>query len=250
MYIELFILDNLLMNLLILRLGAALLSVRPPLCRQFTIALVGAVYAALAASPLPILASWWTKPFIVAFMALEMPVRSLRGYAVAVAAVFSAACFTGGAVLVIALMSGGGISGGLLLSDLPLRAVLIGSVAATFLPRIVRTLLARRVEAHARLRVEHRGIIREFDAMIDSGNRLHEPVTGRPVAVVHCPVLKTYAKLPIPCTTAAGGAVLMSFKPDRATVDGVPRDVIIAVAPRRMTVEAILPAECGNVANL
>ena len=62
MYVELFLLDNLLMNLLIMRLAAALLSVRPPLYRQAAAVAFTACYAALAAYLWPLLGRPFPRP--------------------------------------------------------------------------------------------------------------------------------------------------------------------------------------------
>ena len=53
MYIELFLLDNLLMNLLVLHLTAAMLSLRPHKGRFLLFAMGGAAYAAVGAGLLP-----------------------------------------------------------------------------------------------------------------------------------------------------------------------------------------------------
>lgn len=247
MYIELFILDNLLMNLLILRLGAALLSVRPPLYRQITIALTGALYAALAASLLPALGSIFMRPLILALMAHSIPARTLKGFGIANLATLGATLVVGGLVTALALLLGGSTDGLSIRAGIPLRVALLGAALASLTPKAVRRLLSRRLtgRAMATLEVEHHGISRSFTALIDTGNRMREPLSGLPVALVYCPAFRKSANIPIPAATANGKLMLYGFLPEHVLVDGVPTMVIIAVSDKRLDVDAILPPEAG-----
>ena len=70
--IELFLLDNLLMNLLVLRLGYALEGVRPLFVRMWAAALFGAGMALLSMAYLPVLLTLIPKLALGAVMALPL----------------------------------------------------------------------------------------------------------------------------------------------------------------------------------
>lgn len=245
MYIEVFLLDNLLMNLLILRLGAALLSVRPPLYRQILIASFGAIYAALAAALFPILGSPWIKPLLLLVMALSMPFRDLRGFGTAALSTLISTLIVGGLVCCVALITEGGVKNGFIVGSIRLRTAMIGVLLASFLPVMARKIVRRSIEGQllAKISLEHGGICRSFTAVVDTGNGLIEPITGYPVIVIHCPALKPIAKLPIPAVTPNGRTVMMGFIPKKLTVEGIPVAAAVALSDEKLTVDAILPAE-------
>ena len=245
MYIELFLLDNLLMNLLIVRLAAALLSVRPPLYLQTAVSLLTAVYAAAAAYLWPLLGRPPLRPLMLAVMALALPFTGVKGYLTCCAATLFAALAAGGAAFCTALIMGGGIEGGFIKAGVPLRTALIAALAVSLLPRAARAVQKRRLSGSmlAQFTVEHKGLRHRFTALVDTGNRLSEPVTGLPVAVVACPALKRYAYLPVRIRTAAGEHTLYAFRPERAVVDGESVNCLVAVTEARKGAEAVIPPE-------
>lgn len=241
MYFELFMLDNLLMNLLIVRLAAALLAVRPPLYRQAIAALLAAGYAAAAAYLWPVLLRVWLRPIPLALMTLALPFTKPRGALICAGAVLLASFAAGGAAVCAALLTGGRVSGGFIGAGIPLRAALAGAFAASLLPGAFRRLAAKRGGEHAKLEVTHRGVTRSFIALVDTGNRLCAPVSGLPVAVVRCRVLAQYADIAMPVDTAAGRGELLAFRPDSARVNGMPVACLIASADAKMRCEALIP---------
>ena len=251
MYIELFLLDNLLMNLLSVWLAAALLSVRPPLYRQAAAVIPAAVYSAAAAYLWPVLGRPWLRILPLLAMALALPFTSLKGYLTGCAAMLFATLAAGGAALCTAFLTGGNAGGGFITAGIPLRAALLGALGVSLLPRAARRLMKRRIRSGtlARLTVEHRGIKRGFTALVDTGDLLTEPVTGLPAAVVFCPALKAYAKLPLRVNTAAGEHVLYAFRPEKVFVDGTPVDCVIALAARPMSADAVIPPELCRETN-
>ena len=250
MYIELFLLDNLLMNLLIVRLAAALLSVRPPLYRQLAAGALSAAYAAIAAYLVPALAGVWARPIPLAITALALPARNARGFLSCAAATLFATFAVGGAVCCAALLTGGSVNGGWIRAGIPLRAALLGALAACFLPRAARGLLRRRIREGllCTLTVIHRGVEHSFTALVDTGCSLTEPVTGLPVALVRCPYFIRFAALPVRAVTASGEAAFYAFRPDRVLIDGTPADCLVAVCGARMRTQAIVPPQlCPRV---
>ena len=243
MYIELFLLDNLLMNLLIVRLAAALLSVRPPLYRQLAAASASAAYAALAAYLLPWLSGPAARPLPLALMAGAIPAKTPKGFLHAAVATLFATLTAGGAALVIALAFGGGVINGFIAGGAPLRTALLAAAAASVMPRAVRSILLRRAPSGllVELTIEHAGITRSFTALVDTGNGLAEPLTGLPIAVLSCRALARYARLPVRVNTAGGQCVLYAFKPDRMLVEGMPVSALVAVTGQRMRCDALVP---------
>ena len=248
MMIELFLLDELLLNLLIVRLAAALLSVRPPLYRQLGAAVCSALTSALAAYLWPWLTSVWARPLLLGLMASALPVKGAGGFARAMGAVLFSTLVIGGAVLAFALASGGGVSGGFIEGGITLRAAVISFALASFLPAAARRILRRRIknEVCVRVAVLHRGVLRSFVGMVDTGNTLAEPISGLPVVVIRCRALEPYAKLPLPVVTAAGRGSLNCFRPEKVSVSGTPVDCMVAVTRERISAEAIVPPELAG----
>ncbi|MBR5947663.1 MAG: sigma-E processing peptidase SpoIIGA [Clostridia bacterium] len=234
MYIELFLLDNLLMNLIILRLASAMLSVRAGIIRTTLFALFGAVIAALGAGGAELLLSPAAKLILTALMSLALPVRGAKRRALAFLATFVSAAAVGGAVMLTALILGGELRFGAVYSGLSLRTALIGGAFAAFLPNMIRRVLSRKVknEHTVRLRVILKtGENIECAALIDSGNLLFEPVSALPVIVLCAKRYLNAAKgadIPIPARTAAGSCTLYALKPRRVFVNGAAVDALIA----------------------
>lgn len=245
MYAELFVADNLLMDMLVARLAAALLSVRPPFGRLAGSAALSAAAAALAVYLLPESARLPLRLPLLILLALAQPVTSFRGLVRAALATLAASLAAGGCALAVACMGGGGGANGLYPAGLPLRLALIAAFCAAFLPRLFKWLLRRRIknERTVRLEYEHAGLVHRCEAMIDTGDRLTEPMTGLPVAVVFSPVRESRASLPIPVVTPAGEGILYGFRPKWVRVEGRRTDCVIAFSRRRLPAEAIIPPE-------
>ena len=243
-YIEVFLLDNLLANLLILRLAAALLSARPPVWRQLAAALLGSAAAALAAYLLPVLRSALFRLPLLIMMSLAFEVKGVRGRLAAASATALATLIVGGACFAVTLMLGGRAEGSLAVSPLPIRTALIAFAAASFLPSAARRMRMRRVKAECavRLTVLHKGVLRSFRGIADTGNTLVSPIGGLPVIVLRCGALERFARVPVPVVTAAGRTQLPAFRPERACVCGREVDCLIALTRERLSAEALVPA--------
>ena len=245
MYIELFLADDLLLNLLILRLAAALVSVRPPMYRTAAAALLAALYSAAAAFLCPALLHPLLRLPLLAVISLGLPCVGFRGFLRNAGVTLFATFIVGGCATVLALITGGSFKNGFISGGIPLRLALITALAASLLPSAARRILRRRLNNSSRARVVllHGGQILRFDALVDTGNSLSEPVTGLPVAVISCERLKAFAHVPIPAETAAGRIVLMGFRPDGFSVNGREADCIVAVTERKLRAGAIVPPE-------
>ncbi len=245
--IEGFLLDNALMNWLILALAAALAGVRLALWRCLAMSLFGAVYALLSLSALPFLASLPAKLLLLPLMALPLYERGLSYGKLLLATAFAAVA-VGGLTLGMTLLLGGQLSGGgVLVGAIPLRAAILSAAAAAALPRAMRLLwrCRRTTEERAVLLLQLGKRHYRLSALIDTGNRLFDPVTGLPVILV-CGVPLAGGR-PLPCCTQGGDTVLYGLRPTRIELlqqDGtiVPVDALIARAPRPIVgADALLP---------
>ena len=123
--------------------------------------------------------------------------------------------------------------------------------------------------------ITYRGRSVTLSALRDSGNRLTEPFSGTPAAVAGLgrlqPRLDTGTAVavlsgelppepgsglrPIPCQTAAGGGMLLAFRPDRLELYGpegglLVEDIYIAISPEKVGTpefDLLLPAAFSGI---
>ena len=248
MYAELFLIDEFMMDLLIVRIAAAVLSLRPRAARQLLFSALSAAAALLAAFWLPWLKSPVMRLFQLALLARAIPSKGFKGFLYSAAATLFATLTAGGCAFAAAYLSGGGAQNGFIAGNCALRTAIFGAVGASFIPVVVRRLLGRRIKNGCTIKVTllHRGLVRSFSALIDTGNALREPVSGLPVAVICCRALEKSASIPIPAATPAGKTVLMGFVPERFCVDGRDFACIVAVTKHKLPAEAILPPDAAE----
>ncbi len=239
MYIELFLLDNMLMDMLICRLAAAMCGRRPHTLRAVWFSVAGAVYAAFAYT-CPRLNSLPCKILLCLIMALALPCRSVREYLTGLAGMCAAAFIIGGSAF-FAVYATGGAANGSLIGGVPLRIMLFAASAAAAMPSIARRLRYRRIQNE---QIHPLTIIRNhktytLTAMVDSGSSLVEPVSGLPVAVAYIPGEK--GDIPIPVSTVQGSGIMPAFRPDRAEYDGIELNILIALSDDPIHPQALLP---------
>ena len=180
--IELFLLDNLMMDLLMLHLAAAIGALRLRPVAAVAAALGGAVYALLSLTAVPLLRTLPCKLLLCVLASLPLT-HGLRELPRALLALFLSACLTGGLLLALTLLLGGTLSGGALVGTVPLRVVLED-----------RTL--------------------ELTAFADSGNLLTEPLSGKPVVVVERMLMPlTEGGRPVPYAALGGDGFLYAVQP-------------------------------------
>lgn len=244
MYIELFMLDNLLMNLLILRLSAAMLSVKLKPVRSSIGAFFGACYAAVGAGFLPVLLSPWLKAVMGFIMALTLPFEGKKGYFHSVIALFLATFVVGGVVMVPALMENAHLSDGI-----GIKTAAVGAVSAMGLPRLIRRILARRVHADClvRLKIKAYGEVIECIALVDTGCSLTESISGLPVIILskkRYSCIAQNASIPVSMNTANGNSIIFALKPDEAYINELPVDAVVGFSNIN---EAIVPPLLVNM---
>lgn len=233
--VELFLLDNLLMDYLILRLAAVFACVRLKTLPALGTAAAGALYALLATACAPLLNTLVPKLALGCVMALPLG-RGWRAYGRGLACLYLSAFLTGGLAFALTMLFGGESSGGVLYGTVRLRTVLLAAAGAASLPRIVRTLLTlyQSRTRYVTLRIVCEDREMELTALVDSGNLLTEPISGLPVVVVR-PGLLPEGKRPVPYRTIAGDGMLYAMRPKRIAVwtggAWTELDAMIASAP-------------------
>jgi sigma-E processing peptidase SpoIIGA len=218
MYIELFLADNTLMNLLILRLACALCARPARLMRTLLTSFAGAVYAALSVSSLPVLSFLPFRIMLGFLMAFGMPFSDFREYAKNAASLFASAFITGGAIFALSFLIDNGTGAGAF--PLPLRTALLGAAAAFFfVPAARNWVRKRRLDSNVfKLRLTHGKIQKVYTAILDTGNMLSDPLTGLGAVILFDPELKPYAVRPIPCGTVGGSMTLPAFVPEKLEI--------------------------------
>ena len=142
-----------------------------------------------------------------------------------------------------------------------------GTTGAYFLVRLGCRILDKRLAKPLvkTLSITHRGKSAVLTALIDTGNRVRDPFTSLPVAVVSaeklCQIIpenqQTFLSSgtlpddeppmfrPIPVRTVAGEQLLFSFIPQKAEIDGEEKRLVLAVSMAPLSdsgYDAVLPA--------
>lgn len=241
MYIELFLLDNLIMDALLIRLASSLCAAPVKFGRLLLFSLLGTALAftSLLWAPLVALPG---KLLCAMAMALAFPVRSFGSYLRALGATVAAALIVGGFALVLAVADGGGLEGGAIVGAWRLRTALIVAAAAAFAPTLARRFRMKAYGRSAKVFLVAEGREHHLRGLWDTGARLYEPVSGLPVIAAYIPALADAAKIPIPASTVSGDAMLYALKPDVLIVDGRASDALVAPLRKKLRgTEAIIP---------
>ena len=221
MYVELYILDNWLMNVLILRLAACLMGLRSVFWRDLLFALLGALYA-LCSLFYPWLLHPVMKVVLCFIMAFSAKWQGVRAYLLHVGAVALSTFIAGGTAYALALLTGGDLSGGYIVASLPLRAIIYTAVLIAFLPNLLRRIRRERITSELQLPIviEQDGNTFSLTGIVDTGSSLSEPVSALPGLLVCCNDLKKYANTPVITHGAFQCSVIYGFMPDRICISG------------------------------
>ena len=179
--LEWFLLDNVGVNLLLLRLAGALGGVGMKPGRALFLSLLGAVWDALALSRWPRLLS---LPGRVGCLLVTALLMSRREVLRSLLSLFAASLLMGGVMLLLTMGQAG--PGGVFLSTVPLRAAVYGLCLLPPLIRGVRYLVHRGYEGRCLRSITLTVGKKSFrlTAFVDSGNLLTEPLSGLPVVLV------------------------------------------------------------------
>lgn len=213
--IELFLLDNLMMNYLTLRLACVFCNCSAKQWRMLLAAFFGAVYALLSMWKLPILRGLVPKLMLSLLMALPVAER-LKAYPKALLCLLLAACLMGGVMFGLLMLFGGELYHGAYVCTISVRMALLAACVCACLPRLVvgglHAIRQRRCSVHICIRFADRTIA--LAALIDSGNLLTEPISGLPVVVVQPGILpKTQRVRPVAFRSVGGAGLLYAMRP-------------------------------------
>ena len=249
MYIELYALDNMLMDALILRLAASLVARKAGIKRLLLFSFIGSVMATISIV-WPIALSLPAKLIQGCVLAFFLRWEGIRRYIESVFAVLIRACIASGTALALSqLANAGGEHGGALLLPRFARLMLISAAAALLLPRLIRAFRQKRAFScgAAKLSFSAFGKNYELCAIRDSGCTLAEPVSGLPVIIAYLPELNENAHIPVPMHSVAGSAMVYAFVPDKVSIDGVDTDALIAVISNRIHgADALIPYQIAK----
>lgn len=221
--LELFLLDNLLMNALILRVAEALSgSVK----RRFGIIMASALGSVYAVAALSLGGLWLilpTKALVsLAMVFTAFRVKSWRSFGKVTLCFYAATFIIGGMCFALVSMLGGYTDGFILEINAPMRALLAGAALAAFLPRWIRQFLAHRRSTcnKALLRINALSKELELNALLDTGNQLVEPFSGRPVMLISPRKgleigAETPGAYPVPYASISNEGLLFAIKPQK-----------------------------------
>lgn len=233
-YVELVLLDNLLMDFILLYFAVRFSERRVVLWRVLLGALAGAVYAAAAVAVHALMLLPIKLAVLAGMCALARGVRPLRTFLHTLASALCAGLLLGGAVLAAVYVLGGSVSGGLIC--LPgLRYLLAGGCCgALLLEYVLRRPKLCTGEVY-RVCAVICGETICLAAMLDTGNRLRDLAGGGVIVADRKAVLSQLspalrceieawpqntrpAMRPFYCETAGGDAVLPAVLPDSLTI--------------------------------
>lgn len=219
--IEGFLLDNLLMNYLMLRLCSALSGYPLRRAAGLGASALGAGYALLSVTRLPALAFPVPKLLLGCLLVLPL-VHDRRDYVRALLLLYVSACLMGGLVLCVCILLGGSLRSGVLVGTIPLRIALLGAVLSAGLPRLFRMLknMFDGRETHVQISIVLSDRTLALTALVDSGNMLTEPISGKPIVIVQHGLLKRPLEncRPVAYRTIDGAGYLQTIEPKRIRV--------------------------------
>lgn len=241
MYVELFILDNLIMDALLLRLAFAFCAAPVRFARLLLFSFIGTglAFASLVWEPLVTLPG---KLLASMIMALALPVDGIGAYLRSAGAVLAASLITGGFALILSAADGGGMTGSVIFGGWKLRSALIIAAVTAISPSLVRHFRMKGKTRAAKVLLVVKGREYKLSGLWDTGARLYEPLSGLPVIVAYLPPLVDAAKIPVPASTVAGDTVLFALRPDVLMIDGRASDALIApIGAKLHGAQAIIP---------
>lgn len=241
--IEWFLLDNMLMNLAVLALSAALSGFRLCMPAAFAASLSGAVFALLAVSSCPVLTKLLPKLLFALVLALGLKFSNFAGYLRSLLCVLLSAMLLGGLMLILVHLQTNEVKsafvGGVLLGSVEIRLLLLTVAFAAVLPRCLRYLrnITRIDTNKIPLKVIVDGYNLSTTALIDSGNLLVEPISGLPVVLINnCPKFEDGYPVLYSSLGSGGEIIVRRAKSAKAFIGGAWRemDVMVASAPSRI----------------
>lgn len=246
--LESYVLYNAAMNSLLLFGSGRLAGLRAHWARLAGAAVLGTVYAVLAGlSSFLFLQTWYCKLICaLAMIAAAFAPNSARSLAQTCLCFFVSAFLLGGTGFSLMYLLGARGFGWEIASLLAVAGgigciVLVGGIKNACFGKVLR-----QVTLYAE------GTAISFPALIDTGNRLTEPLTGLPVMIVSRGAVGDTAfprGNPVAFSSMGGRGMLDAFEPDSMTIDGAPcSDILVAVYDGALCKDgrymALLPWNC------
>ena len=236
-YIELFLLDNMLMGYLILLCAEPFARAR--LNKPLAAAVCGleAVYAAFAMN-VPAMTLLPFQLVLLSIMVIPFLPKTIKQAARCGGCVLLSTWIMGGASYMVFEQVG----------PLPFRALLALSALSSFLVRPIKRLVAKvRLSGRdVKIRITAPGIERTVSGRLDTGNTLREPVTGLPVIVLYSDAAPKEGGYCVAYHTVGGGGVMQAVRGKARLVEGGEdvgeRDCCVAFSPEPI-------ADCDAVVN-
>ncbi len=267
-YIDSYFIVNLIVNYILLIVTARICAAPARRLRLAGAAAAGAAYAAASLIPA---AAFLRNPFVKVAVGMLMALAAFGGCARLLRTMlvfFAVSAAFGGIVMAASLLGGGGVAGGLFTSA-SLR-VLILSFAVGY---VILTLVFRRAARHkggviVPVTVRHGDREVAVRALMDTGNALSDPLSGRPVMVAGVGELRPlftrdvaavlagldrkgavrvmeelsegerpmrFQLIPYSAVGVSGG-MLLAFRPDEIVVDGKARSgMLLALSPNSVS---------------
>ena len=246
--IEWFLIQNLIMNALILTLSARLAVIRTSRLRIFLSAALGCTYAVCAYLPwgrwlLGLLPRTAVCIFMVLIVCRGIRNGDLRRIARVFGFVWLATFLLGGTGAGLMYMLGSAGYG----FPAALVTAVLGSTLLLFLT-VQRNRSHESPTAELTIVCDKRAV--RFNAVIDTGNVLVEPLSNLPVIVVEKRMLRGLERgrpaRRISFASVGGQGVLPAFFPDRVRINGKECDACIAVYDGQLCMEGygLIPGRC------
>lgn len=264
-YIDTLFLTNFIINYLILLSTAKICSVRASRLRMAGGAALGGAYSVLVVFPMfGFLLSPWVKITAGILMMLSVFCGAKGLFRIGVV-FFAVSALFAGVVVALSLLGAGSLFDGTSYIPVTLKILLPAFAVSYAAVSLAFRRMGRRAEGMkmSELRIELEGRSVKMAALLDTGNSLTDPITGRPVIVVEAEAVsalfdrriqrliqENLAENPVEFLeklngegmasrfrlipyTAVGvsGGFLLGFKPDKIIIDGEEKQGMIALSP-------------------
>ena len=191
-YLDVVLLENLIMNSIIVYVTAIITKAKIKHIRIILASLIGAIYSILSyISKLPIFSNLFIKiilSIIMVYVAFNPKEIKILGKELLLFYLTSF-LFGGVAFALIYIIKPQEIlmKDGLFLGTYPLKTVFIGAIVASIILiagfKVVKSKISKK-DMYCKITIKLEGKQKEINVMIDTGNLLKEPISGMPVIVV------------------------------------------------------------------
>lgn len=246
MYIEVFLADNFAMDMIIVKAASAMCGLTYSVKTAIIVCILLSVYSAFA------MKYHWLCGFVFKLIlcfvaAVPFFVKQKRLSFLPILCVLISTVLAGGFVTAFSVAAGSKVISGsyMRLIIYPLFVLVCTPSVAR---RIKRSFCIRSFETC--VRVCHDGKEYCFDAIIDSGNTLAEPVSGIPIILVYAPYLAEYAHLPFLYGDTGGTSnVIYAFSPETVYIGENAVEAMIAPTDKNPGMKALVPYSAAMLCN-